>query len=297
MIESRKTDPETLPKPAGMCEDPGREGQYARVQELFDGQSDEWANLYKTPVTSIGQLDLILRARIVRQFLSVISETPSPASRLLLLDVGCGSGHVLSALPAGRFRVTGMDFAEGMVRTASAAHPDSSFTVADAQHIPLRACSVDVVTLIGVLEYIPRAEQVIKSVARVLRPGGWLVVSFPNRASLFRRMHRIERCLTHPLRRLIKSAPATGGPSQDARPPYHQFQWTERSALAMLHSRGLVSKTVKYCTFGLKTPLLEGLRMNIRLCHWASARCAAPTMLTRNLAWTLVVMVQKRLGV
>ena len=106
-----------------------------------------------------------------------------------VLDLGCGSGASTRAVldawaRAGRrpsdLNVRGVDASEGMVAQARAKEwPDAvELVVADAvQHLAgLADGSVDGVLGAYLLRNVPDRERLVREVARVLRPGGALVV-------------------------------------------------------------------------------------------------------------------------
>ncbi len=267
--------------------------QRLAVRRRFHRGSAQWGRAYTDPVADVGQLDLALRAQIVRRMLSRIAESRSVTRRLKLVDVGCGTGHVLAGLSTEQYDVLAMDFAEGMVRRASTAHPEVRFMVGDAANIPLVGESVDVVTLIGVLEYIPAANKVLAGIARLLRPGGWLVVSFPNARSLFRHAHRLERTVTTPIRSAVRKWRCTDVQGNALTESYRHYRWTERRAELLLQAQGLMPEWACYCTYGLKTPGLERLKLNMAFCRWASERYSMPGVISRSLAWTIVMAARK----
>jgi ubiquinone/menaquinone biosynthesis C-methylase UbiE len=256
--------------------------QSGSVQRLFDAYGPEWAARYKRKVEDVGQFDLILRAELVREMLL---RTPSTGpARPRLLDIGCGTGHVLRGLSEDQFEVFGADFAHGMVKVASLEHPTRRFLAADARLLPFTTASFDVVTIIGVLEYIVEYERAVAELARVIRPGGTLVISVPNARSIFRRLHDAERALTAPIRGW------RGRPSRQ----YHQFRWSEETATRMLEDNGFEVIDRAYCTYGVKTPALERLSPNLAFCAWASRRYKQSTAVSRGAAWTLVLHARRR---
>jgi ubiquinone/menaquinone biosynthesis C-methylase UbiE len=256
--------------------------QSGSVQRLFDAYGPEWAARYKSKVEDVGQFDLILRADLVRNMLLRIVGAGTERPRLL--DIGCGTGHVLRGLSDDQFEVFGADFAHGMVKVASLEHPTRRFFAADARLLPLATASFDVVTIIGVLEYIVEYTRAIAELARVIRPGGTLVISVPNARSIFRRLHDAERSLTAPIRAW------RGRPSRQ----YHQFRWSEQAATAMLEDNGFEVVDLAYCTYGLKTPALERLSPNLAFCAWASRRYKQSNAVSRVSAWTLVINARRR---
>jgi len=113
-----------------------------------------------------------------RQYLK---DRPAPGRRLL--DVGCGTGAFLAAARRAGYDVTGIDFSQEFIRLArSRFHLDSvrACSLEDfAQQTP--AGSFDVVTFFEVLEHQDNPTAFMDSVKRLLRPGGFLALSVPNR--------------------------------------------------------------------------------------------------------------------
>lgn len=101
-----------------------------------------------------------------------------------LLDVGTGPGEYpnrlsrqgLRVASVYRGRLVGVDTSEGMIARARAAGTDVEFRVADAQALPFRDGSFDVVTARHMLYHVADVDRALREMHRVLRPGGRLVV-------------------------------------------------------------------------------------------------------------------------
>ena len=114
----------------------------------------------------------------------------------IVLDVGCGPASITASLaratgPSGL--VLGVDLSEAMLARAVRAEtgPQIGFLHADAQRLPLRDATVDVVVSMAVLQLIPDPVAALSEMARVLRPGGRLAVLVPTAgraAGLWRRL-------------------------------------------------------------------------------------------------------------
>jgi len=111
-----------------------------------------------------------------------------------LLEIGCGTGFVLSgiaqALPglelsASEVHSRGLRFAAERVRR-------SSFFQMDARRIPFDG-EFDVVGAFDVLEHIAEDEAVLAGVNRALRPGGGIVLTVPQHPWLWSR-HDEDAC-------------------------------------------------------------------------------------------------------
>ena len=93
-----------------------------------------------------------------------------------IVDVGCGNGAYLAELRRRGHTgpVLGLDLSEGMARYSRVHAPT---TVADAQALPLRDGSVDIVLSLHLLYHVPNLNQAISELRRVLRPSGTAMVA------------------------------------------------------------------------------------------------------------------------
>ena len=103
-----------------------------------------------------------------------------------LLDAACGPGGKTAwYAEAGAERVIGVDLEPSYLARAarfSAARGVGSrtrFVAADAGRLPLREAALDLVTANDAVEHFTDPGAVIAELARVLRPGGRLFVTFP----------------------------------------------------------------------------------------------------------------------
>lgn len=99
-----------------------------------------------------------------------------------VVDAGTGTGDLaLACIDAGAAQVIGFDFARPMLMRArtKALHGEfglTGFALGDATHLPLPDASVDVWCSAFVVRNIPDLDAALREAARVLRPGGRLVV-------------------------------------------------------------------------------------------------------------------------
>ena len=97
-----------------------------------------------------------------------------------LLDVGCGRG-LLWPNVRGRFAsYTGVD-----IIPFEAFPAEGRFVAADldAGTIPLADASFDVVAAVETIEHLDGPRRFVKELARLIRPGGWLIITTPNQLS------------------------------------------------------------------------------------------------------------------
>jgi ubiquinone/menaquinone biosynthesis C-methylase UbiE len=89
-----------------------------------------------------------------------------------LVDVACGTGHLVGDAMRRGIVSEGVDFAEPMVEVARANYPDARFSVADAANLPYDDASIDAVTCAFGLPHIARPQAAGDEAFRVLKPGG-----------------------------------------------------------------------------------------------------------------------------
>jgi SAM-dependent methyltransferase len=92
-----------------------------------------------------------------------------------VLDVGCGPGTTLALLASAGHRSIGIDFSPAHAADATAR--DAAAVTGDAERLPLRGATADAALLECVLSALPDKPRAIGEVARVLRPGGTLLLS------------------------------------------------------------------------------------------------------------------------
>lgn len=113
---------------------------------------------------------------------------PLPGAHLL--DVGCGTGDDVLSLadrvrPGGR--ATGIDASAAMIdeaRRRAGAREDVTFAVGDAARMPLADDVMDGCRAERTLQHVERPDLAVAEMARVTRPGGWVVAAEPDWATL-----------------------------------------------------------------------------------------------------------------
>ncbi len=100
-----------------------------------------------------------------------------------VLDIGCWTGQFDSLIFPFAKSVTGIDPNKKAIAFAKRMTPKAAFFVSEAQKLPFKNKSFDTVTIMDVIEHVPvnTEGQVLSEIYRVLRPGGHLVLSTPNR--------------------------------------------------------------------------------------------------------------------
>jgi SAM-dependent methyltransferase len=115
----------------------------------------------------------------------------------IVLDVGCGARPHEPLLLTHAASYYGVD----RPREEQPAAPD---VVADAMVLPFRASAVDTVVATELIEHLPHPEAFLREAARVLRPGGVVIVSAPFMEPLHEEPRDFFRFTGHGLRCILE---------------------------------------------------------------------------------------------
>jgi ubiquinone/menaquinone biosynthesis C-methylase UbiE len=131
------------------------------VSEAYDG----WAASYDGPNTAFDYEEQVV--------LPILDRLPPGVA----VDAATGTGRVAARLVQRGHRVLGLDLTRAMLGLARTKLPTAGFAQADLCRIPVRSESVDLVTCSLALSHQPELGPALGEFARVLRPGGHLVVA------------------------------------------------------------------------------------------------------------------------
>jgi SAM-dependent methyltransferase len=202
----------------------------------YHGESS--AQRFPAPVEALQRLLYRGRARAVEQL--------AGARPGLVLDIGCGRGHLLDAFRRRGWQVQGTELSE-----RSARFPREVLGlpvhVGPADRLPFEPSTFDAVTMWHVLEHWPDPRLAIAEAHRLLRPDGVFMVGVPNFASPEARLCRdrwfhldVPRHLCHLTPASLDSALSEAGFEPVRRsflaPEFDAFSFTQ-SALNLLGLR------------------------------------------------------------
>jgi SAM-dependent methyltransferase len=112
----------------------------------------------------------------------VVYEQLAPrCAGLDVLEAGCGEGYGADLIARAARRVIGLDYDDAAVAHVRARYPRVEAIQGNLAALPLPDVAVDVVVNFQVIEHLWDQAQFIAECARVLRPGGLLMISTPNR--------------------------------------------------------------------------------------------------------------------
>lgn len=97
-----------------------------------------------------------------------------------VLDVACGTGEWLRAAHDLGAQVSGIDLSQKAIEFCRANNPDGRFLCQGAEKLPFEDNSFDWLTCFGSLEHFPDKPASMREMARVVKPGGQVLISVPN---------------------------------------------------------------------------------------------------------------------
>jgi 2-polyprenyl-3-methyl-5-hydroxy-6-metoxy-1,4-benzoquinol methylase len=118
-----------------------------------------------------------------------------PQDKAVALDIGCGNGFDTIKLLKKSSQVTGLDV-ENFVREEYRGY--FKFVLGDGVTMPFRKSSFDLITCWEVIEHVKDPKQFLKEIFRILKPGGVLFLSTPNRLRLSNRLINLYKKIEYP---------------------------------------------------------------------------------------------------
>lgn len=176
----------------------------------------------------------------------VLEMLPSPGEGKHILDVACGPGIMAEGVSKKGYSIDCIDAAPDMIEIARKKYggvPNATFAVGDVYAINAPAGTYDVVTAMGLVEYLDDQDKAMAEMARVTKKGGTVIVTFPNHPSFWRAWARTLRAVTDFPRAVYRKL--TGKKKY----PITHREYTEKEARAYMHKHGLHPESVVYYNF------------------------------------------------
>jgi len=126
------------------------------------------------------------RARLMRRLIAKYSIRTNRH-----LDLGCGTGLILRHLPSGSI---GLDINLSNLEKVAHYVPTALLTQGDAENLPFRDGSFDMIVCTEVLEHLPNPSQAITEISRCLAKDGVLIGSVPHVSPLWRMRFLSSTC-------------------------------------------------------------------------------------------------------
>lgn len=120
-------------------------------------------------------------------YAELLRREPRPAD---VLEVGCGSGYGAHLLAGAGHRVIAVDPSPEAVGYAASRYPGVDFRTGTGTALPFPDASFDVLASFQVIEHVEQEADFLREARRVLRPGGRLYLTTPNRRLRLRPFQR-----------------------------------------------------------------------------------------------------------
>jgi ubiquinone/menaquinone biosynthesis C-methylase UbiE len=136
----------------------------SRSQEFFSGAAGEWDRL---------------RGELVGKRLDLVALLGLLDERWTVGDLGCGTGQVTATLAPFVREVIAVDDSESMLSAANErlrGHENVQLRSGELERLPIADLQLDAAVMFLVLHYAAEPAAALREVARVLRPGGRLLV-------------------------------------------------------------------------------------------------------------------------
>jgi SAM-dependent methyltransferase len=251
-----------------------RSDRQSRVDIHFDSEVSYWHEVYEAEALD-GVLYRERKAAVLAWVDSLALPRPAHA-----LDAGSGAGFMSIALAQRGYAVDAVDASTGMVALTSRHVEEEGLAdkvtarVADVHALPFDTGSHALVVALGVIPWIEAPARAVAELARVLAPGGHLILTADNRA----RLNAILDLRASPY--LARLRQAKHALRRRGRPPsgtLFRFHWPS-TVDAMVADAGLDTMARRTTGFGpfslMGRRMLDqdaGIRAHRRLQDWADA--------------------------
>lgn len=154
------------------------------VTEYFQSVASYWDNVYRR-----GDVQGVIYQERLARVLALVDQQSFPVGSRIL-DLGCGAGLLSVALAKRGYDVEAVDPATAMLElarghaAAEAVGQKVRTTVGNADHLNFPDAEFLLAIAIGVIPWLEEPVKALGELARVLKPGGHLVVTLDNRNHL-----------------------------------------------------------------------------------------------------------------
>lgn len=179
------------------------------VRRYFDDDVAGYGEVYRAGRPGDSRRDVFHERRDL-----VLEMTPGGAQRVL--DIGSGPGVFARQLLARGGRCWIVDLSYEMIAAASRDVADrggrACFMVGDLDQLPFADRSMDAAVCVGVLQYLPSLDFAFAELARVVVPGGHVVLTYPNSRSPLNMLHRVALGAARPVQAALARAGLASAP-------------------------------------------------------------------------------------
>lgn len=216
------------------------------VTQVFDeiASKSSWERLYR------GKIDRISYNFASRQ--RAVEELLDPYVIGKVLDVGCGSGDLVAFYADKGAHYTGIDLSASMIERGNSNYSGlvkggkAVFKIADCEDLPFSDEEFDILSAVALIEYLLDPSKALDEISRVVKTGGYVLISVPNKRCInnfFRAFFRPLTSLFYPLYLRINRSPLVS-----MRNVAH-YNYTQEEIDLMMKNIGLQKIDERYTNF------------------------------------------------
>jgi ubiquinone/menaquinone biosynthesis C-methylase UbiE len=185
----------------GRLPSPTSANAHAVAAQFFDRIAEDYRLRSQAAVCNVSSLSFRRRQSKVTRMLLL---TPVGGT---VVDFGMGPAVFATAAASRGLRYVGIDISERMVEMARELQlPNSEFHVGDLQVLERFTGAADTLLLVGLIDYLQDPCAGLRRLARCVKPGGRIIMSFRNHRSLPRALRSVSKCVWRAMRRSREAA-------------------------------------------------------------------------------------------
>ena len=272
--------------------------QEARVAAYFNAGASYWDDVY--------QQQSVLSSRYQERFNRVLQMVDKcslpPGSHIL--DVGCGAGVYSVALARRGYFVEAVDGAPAMLERTRHHAAEAQVgervrtTMGSIYHLPFHDEAFPMVVAVGVIPWLASPQEAIVELARVIKPGGYLVMTADNRRRLDVLLDPLKSPAFSRARQIVKTV---FGVSYWARHPApvdmvwnceHSVRDVEK-LLARVGLRRVHVETLGFGPFTFFTHEFLPDRLGVKLHRALQLLTSLGFPVLRSTGWQIVILARK----
>ncbi len=169
---------------------------HTEAQKFFDQIAEDYRKRSEGQVYNVSSLSFSRRQDVVT---SLVNLTPEGGT---VLDYGMGPAVFGPPAAKRGCRYIGLDISQKMIDLAKQMNiPGAEYHLGDLELLAKFPATADTVLLIGLIDYLEEPAEGLRQLARTVKPGGRIILSFRNRRSFPRLFRDTCKALWRSLKR------------------------------------------------------------------------------------------------
>ncbi len=274
--------------------------QQEKVRSYFQERSRFWKNIY----AGDGVFAETIRDRQAAALHWIDGLALPEGARAL--EVGCGAGFLAVALAQRGLHVCAIDAAEAMIEQARQYAAEAgvarqlSLLVGNVYELVEDDASFDIVVALGVIPWLEQPERAIEEMARVTKPGGYLILTTANRAGLTNLLDPLLNPALAPLRSRVKTLLVRPGLRRPAANQSPGMQYHTRGYIDMMLTRAgfvKIQDMTRGFVFSFLRQRVRPIALAVALHHWFQWLVDRNLPLFRAMGMAYLVLARKNTAI